>query len=99
MAGKKIIKIDGGKKSNNTKVTDEIILNEEELALKAEFDALDNKIQSIYKVISTITPQNEDSLIVEDVLSNIVGITAVSAATTIIGKFLGVDEDTLKNLI
>ena len=95
---KKIITIDGGKKPN-TKTTDEIVLNEEELLLKAELDTLDKKIQSVYNVISTIECENEDSLIVEDVLSNIIGITTVSAMTAIIGKFLGVDEDTLKNLL
>lgn len=96
---KKIITIDGGKKPNNTKTTEEIVLSEEELTLKAELDVLDQKIQSVYNVISTINSENEDSLIVEDVLSNIIGITTVSAMTAIIGKFLGVDEDTLKNLI
>lgn len=100
MAGKKIIKIDGGKKNSADKKVDEVVkLNDDELALKAELETLDKKIESVYNVISTINPTDENSLMVEDILSNIIGITTVSAATEIIGKYLGLDENTLKNLI
>lgn len=99
MAGKKIIKIDGGKKPTKKVENKSVELTEEELTLKEELLALDKKVESVYKVISQIEPEDEESLIAEDILSNIVGITTVTAATTIIGKYLGVDEDTLKNLI
>lgn len=93
--GPKIVRMEKSEKPEVVKVE----FTAEELELKAKLQEIDRKIDSVHNIIESIQSETEDTVFSEDVIDNIVGITAMTAATDIIGQFFGLDKMNLNDFI
>lgn len=93
MAEKKIIKLESVKKE-----VKKIKLNEVELELKAKLAEIDTKVDSLQNIMISINGDNKDTLFSEDVMNNIVGLVAITAATDIIGQHFGLEKTSIEDM-
>lgn len=91
---KKIIKMNDVKKE-----TPKMELNYEELELKEKLAEIDKKVDSAQYIMNIINEENKNSMFTEDIVDNIVGIMAVTAATNIIGQYFGLEQTTLDDML
>ena len=75
-----------------------IILNEKQEELKKKLIEIDNKVEEIEAVVGSIFNENNETVFCDDVVVNVIGYAALSAATKIIGEYFGIDDLGLDDL-
>jgi uncharacterized protein YcbK (DUF882 family) len=86
--GPKIVKINKIQKVEEIKIE----FTEEELIVKEKLQEIDRKVESIRNIVSTIQTENADTMFFDEVVENIIALTAMTAATDLIGQHFGLEK-------
>lgn len=78
---------------------DIIELTEPEIDIKIKLEEIDKKVQSMENLMDIMVEENENTIFTDDVLSNIVGLIAVSAAASVLAEYFGIENFNPNNLL
>jgi ABC-type multidrug transport system fused ATPase/permease subunit len=74
-------------------------LTPEQQEIKEKFLEIDQKINSLDEVLSTIADENPETIFGEEVVANIIGLSAITAASKIISEYFGLKDVNLNDLL
>jgi hypothetical protein len=78
---------------------EKIELTPEQLELKEKFLEIDRKIGILEETLTSVLNENANSIFAEEVIENLIGLSAITAANDIIGEYFGIEKMDLNDLL
>lgn len=77
----------------------EVVLTDEETALKNLLLALEAKVESIEKVQASLIQEYPDSIAASEIFSSLVGAVVAASAADILGDFFGLPQEQVVQIL
>jgi hypothetical protein len=78
---------------------EKVELTPEQLKLKEKFLEIDRKITILEETLTSILDENPDTIYAEEVINNMIGLSAITAANNLVCDYFGIDKINFNDFI